>query len=65
MFKYQEHLSENLNKGLDMFIERMDMTNRDRELFYDIINFAFHEGRITGKEEILDEPKKYSDEKIK
>lgn len=54
MFKYQNHLSKNLNFGLDMIIDRLDMNQRDREIFYDIINFAFHEGRIAGKEEILE-----------
>jgi hypothetical protein len=31
----------------------MDMTQRDRELFYDIVGFAFDEGKIRGKEEVL------------
>jgi hypothetical protein len=29
------------------------MTQRDRELFYDLINFSFLEGKISGKEEVL------------
>ncbi len=57
MFKYQNHLSINLNRGLDILIDRLDMNQRDREIFYDIVNFAFQEGRIAGKEEILDEVK--------
>jgi hypothetical protein len=50
-------LSPSLNKGLQLFIERLDMTQRDRELFYDIIGFTFDEGKITGKEEYLNEIK--------
>jgi hypothetical protein len=48
-------ISPSLNKGLQLFIERLDMTQRDRELFYDIIGFAFDEGRIQGKEDYLNE----------
>jgi hypothetical protein len=48
-----EELSPSLNKGIRLFIERMDMTQRDRELFYDIIGFAFDEGMIKGKEQYL------------
>jgi len=29
------------------------MTQRDRELFYDIVGFAYDEGKIQGKEDIL------------
>lgn len=53
MFKNMEELSPSLNKGLQLFIERMDMTQRDRELFYDIVGFAFDEGMIKGKEQYL------------
>lgn len=56
-FKYMNELSPSLNKGLQLFIERLDMTQRDRELFYDIIGFTFDEGKITGKEEYLNEIK--------
>ena len=39
---------------MNNFIDRIDcMYGRDRELFYDLIGFAFDEGRIKGKEEIL------------
>ena len=31
------------------------MTQRDRELFYDIIGFAFDEGKIAGKEKFLED----------
>ncbi len=54
-FKYMNEISPSLNKGLQLFIERLDMTQRDRELFYDIIGFAFDEGRIQGKEDYLNE----------
>ena len=50
-------LSPSLNKGLQLFIERLDMTQRDRELFYDIIGFTFDEGQIRGKEDYLKEIK--------
>lgn len=52
-FRYLEELSPQLNTAVGAFIDRMDMTGRDRELFYDIIGFAFDEGKIKGKEEIL------------
>jgi hypothetical protein len=29
------------------------MTGRDRELFYDILNFAYSEGKISGIEEFV------------
>jgi hypothetical protein len=53
MFKHFKELSPSLNKGIQLFTERMDMTQRDRELFYDIIGFAFDEGKISGKEDFL------------
>jgi|APGre2960657505_1045072.scaffolds.fasta_scaffold139615_2 hypothetical protein len=55
MFKHFEELSPALNKGIQLYIERLDMTQRDRELFYDIINFTYLEGKIQGKEEYLTE----------
>jgi hypothetical protein len=55
-------LSPSLNKGLQLFIERLDMTQRDRELFYDIIGFTFDEGRIRGKEDYLKEIKEDTNE---
>jgi hypothetical protein len=51
-------MSSNLNRGMQLFIERMDMTQRDRELFYDLIGFAYQEGKIAGKEEIINENSK-------
>lgn len=56
-FKYIEELSPSLNKGIQFYIERLDMTQRDRELFYDILGFTFDEGRIRGKEDYLKEIK--------
>lgn len=61
-FKTFQELSPSLNKGLQLFIERLDMTQRDRELFYDIIGFTFDEGKIAGKEEYLNEIKTINDE---
>jgi hypothetical protein len=55
MFKSLNHLSQNLCKGIDLFIDRLDMTQRDRELFYDIINFTFDEGKIKGQEDFLNQ----------
>lgn len=55
MFKNLPELSPSLNKGIQLFIERLDMTQRDRELFYDIIGFAFDEGKIAGKEKFLED----------
>ncbi len=62
MFKNMEELSPSLNKGLQLFIERMDMTQRDRELFYDIVGFAFDEGMIKGKEQYLKDELKTHEE---
>jgi hypothetical protein len=55
MFNPINELSPSLNKGIQLFIDRLDMTSRDRELFYDILKFTFDEGRITGKENYLNE----------
>lgn len=55
MFKDLNFLSSNLTKGINLFIDRLDMTQRDRELFYDIINFTFTEGQLQGKEDYLKE----------
>ena len=54
-FKTLNELSPSLNKGIQFYIERLDMTQRDRELFYDILGFTFDEGKISGKEEYLKE----------
>lgn len=52
-FRNLDYVSPSLNTAISAYIERMDMTQRDRELFYDIVGFAFDEGKIRGKEEIL------------
>lgn len=55
MFNPINELSPSLNKGIQLFIDRLDMSSRDRELFYDILKFTFDEGRISGKENYLNE----------
>jgi hypothetical protein len=52
-FRNLDYVSPSLNIAISAFIDRMDMTQRDRELFYDIVGFAFDEGKIQGKEDIL------------
>lgn len=52
-FQHLGHVSPNLNKNINDFVNRLDMTGRDRELFYDIINQIFEEGKIKGKLEII------------
>jgi hypothetical protein len=54
-FEPLEELSVALNKGIRLYIDRLDMTKRDRELFYDLLKFTFDEGKIRGKEEYLTE----------
>ena len=48
-----DYVSPQLNVAINAYVDRMDMTGRDRELFYDIIGFAYDEGKIRGKEEII------------
>jgi len=62
MFKQFNNLSPSLNKGIQLFTERLDMTQRDRQLFYDIIGFTFDEGKIKGAEEYLNETKKENEQ---
>jgi hypothetical protein len=52
-FRELTELSPQLNTAITGFIDRLDMNGRDRELFYDIVRFAFDEGKLTGKEIIL------------
>ena len=52
-FRNLEFVSPSLNKAIQAYVERIDATQRDRELLYDIVGFAFDEGKIRGKEEIL------------
>lgn len=61
MFKHFDELSPSLNKAVQFYIERLDMTQRDRELFYDIIGFAFDEGTIRGKEDYLKDEQKQNE----
>jgi hypothetical protein len=52
-FKKIDLISDPLNQAISSFVDRMDMTGRDREIFYDILGFVYDEGKIKGKEEIL------------
>jgi hypothetical protein len=52
-FKSLDYVSPQLNVAINAYVDRMDMNNRDRELLYDIIGFAYDEGKIRGKEEII------------
>jgi hypothetical protein len=58
MFKHFDELSPSLNNAVQFYTERLDMNQRDRELFYDIIGFAFDEGTIRGKEDYLKDEQK-------
>ncbi len=63
MFKSLNFLSSNLTKGINLFIDKLDMTQRERELFYDIINFTYNEGKIQGKEDYLGEVNNFNTNK--
>lgn len=52
-FRKLDYLSESLQVAIDSYIDRIDANQRDRELLYDIISFAFNEGKIQGKEEMI------------
>lgn len=52
-FKNLEYVSPALQIAIDAYIDRIDATQRDRELLYDIVGFAFDEGRIRGTEDTL------------
>ena len=60
MFKHFEELSPSLNKGIQLYIDRLDMDSRNRELFYDIIKFSYNEGYIKGNEDYLNEVTEYN-----
>jgi hypothetical protein len=49
------NFSKNLNGLMFKFIERLDMDARDREIFEDLALFIYHEGKLDGKEEYLNE----------
>jgi hypothetical protein len=48
-----EHLSSNLKRAVLAFPERVGMSEEDRRIFFNIVGFAFNEGKILGKEEYL------------
>jgi hypothetical protein len=54
-FEHNPALSKNLNELMLTFIDRVDMSARDREIFEDLVMFAFQEGKIEGKTEYLNE----------
>lgn len=62
MFKHADGISDTLNKGIQLYIDRLDLDKRNRELFYDIIKFVFDEGKITGKEEYLREHREFTNQ---
>lgn len=62
MFKNLDELSPTLNKGIQLYIDRLDMDSRNRELFYDIIKFSYHEGYIKGKEDYLQEKSNFTNQ---
>jgi hypothetical protein len=49
------NFSEPLNGLMFKFIDRLDMDARDREIFEDLALFIYHEGKLRGKEEYLNE----------
>lgn len=57
-----DDLSPSLKRGIQMYTERLNMNEKDRSLFYDILRFTFNEGSIKGKEEYLKEIKINSNE---
>jgi hypothetical protein len=60
-FKHFEEFSPALNKGIQLYIERLDLDGRNRELFYDLLSFAYSEGKIAGIEELV----KNTEDKLK
>jgi hypothetical protein len=53
-----ENLSSNLKRAVLAFPDRVGMSEQDRKIFFDIVGFAFNEGKISGKEELLLDSKK-------
>lgn len=51
MFKNYQELSKKLNEEMQLFIDRLDMTQRDRDLFYNLIMMSFHEGKMAANKE--------------
>jgi hypothetical protein len=62
MFKHPDGISDTLNKGIQLYIDRLDLDKRNRELFFDIIRFVFDEGKIAGKEEYLREHREFTNQ---
>jgi len=62
MFKYLEDLSPTLNKGIDLYVDRLDLDKRNRELLFDILRFVYDEGKIKGKEEYLKEHREFTNQ---
>ena len=49
------NFSNPLNELMFKFIDRLDMDARDREIFEDLALFIYHEGKLKGAEEYLNE----------
>lgn len=49
------NLTEPLKKGINLFIDRLDMKEKDRKLFFEILRFTYNEGIIHGMEKVLNE----------
>ena len=62
MFKYLEDLSPTLNKGINLYVDRLDLDKRNRELLFDILRFVYDEGKIRGKEEYLKEHQEFTNQ---
>ena len=62
MLKYLDELSPTLNKGIALYIERLDLCRRDCDLLYDLIHFVHDEGKINGKEEYLEEHREFTNQ---
>lgn len=54
-FTPNPNFSLSLNELMFKFINRLNMDARDREIFEDLALFIYHEGKIDGKEEYLNE----------
>ena len=54
-FTPNPNFSEPLNGLMFKFINRLEMDARDREIFEDLALFIYHEGKLKGAEEYLNE----------
>lgn len=59
MSKNLDALSPSLKRGIRLYVERLDLDTRYRDLLYDIIRFAYDEGKISGKEDFLKEHQEF------